>query len=376
VATARVTQEFEIGALSSIWLPAAYRPVTVDGTDAGYDPESGSLIVPEELEVTQPGQRYTIESVLPQLTGDALADVPAVAPEDVVDAYTELPEGFSPLVRAEAATVTAGADTPYARALALQDHFRNGTFTYDLDVAEGHGGDALEEFLFTTRTGYCEQFAGAFAAMARSVGLPARVAVGFTPGEPGADGRFVVRGANGHAWPEVYLEGYGWVPFEPTPGRGIPGATAYTGVPEEQAAVTDPLTATTAPSLDAALPMVPPQGDPSGIPELGLEGLVAGEEPAPTPSPWPRRLALAGVVVVGLPVTWAVAVAAASQLRTWRRRIRAKTPEARLAVTWTEVIEALTAAGATPQPWERRWQRPARGPPASTPSSSATWPGR
>ena len=70
--------------------------------------------------------------------------------------------------------------------------------------------------------------------MARSVGMPARVAVGFTPGLTQGDGSRVVLGRNAHAWPEVWFDGIGWVPFEPTPGRGAPGSESYTGVPPAQ----------------------------------------------------------------------------------------------------------------------------------------------
>src|SRR5690606_14327556 len=103
---------------------------------------------------------------------------------------------------------------------------------YSTDIDSGHSTDALVDFL-DSRRGYCEQFAGTFAAMARTLGIPARVAVGFTPGDPDpavAD-TFVVRGRHAHAWPEVWFPQVGWVPFEPTPGRGMPGATDYTGLP-------------------------------------------------------------------------------------------------------------------------------------------------
>ncbi len=92
----------------------------------------------------------------------------------------------------------------------------------------------MRDFL-DQRRGYCAQFAGTCAAFARALGLPARVAVGFTWGEGGEDGTLVVKGKHYHAWPEVYVEGVGWVPFEPTPGRGIPGAEQYTGVAPAQA---------------------------------------------------------------------------------------------------------------------------------------------
>ena len=353
IETQEAVQEFQIGALASIWLPAAYRPVRVDGTGASYDAESGSLIVPEEVDVTQAGQTYSITSVLPVLTADLLGAVPSVAPEEVAGAYTELPDDFSPAVRQEAFRVTEGATTQYERALALQDHFRSGAFTYDLNVERGHSGDALERFLFETRSGYCEQFAGGYAAMARAVGLPARVAVGFTPGEPGVDGRFVVRGANGHAWPEVYLEGYGWVPFEPTPGRGIPGATGYTGVPEQQADALDPTTGTTVPAA-VADPVDPSAGaaSESELPDFGFEDVFPDIEPTVAPSPWPRRLLVAGLLALGLPALWVGVVALGSLVRRWRRRSRATTPERRVEVAWTEVGEALAAAGAGPEPWE------------------------
>lgn len=347
------TQEFEIGALASIWLPAAYRPVDVEGTDASYDAESASLIVPADLEVTQPGQRYSISSALPLLTREQLATAPAAAPEDIQATYLALPDDFSPDVQREALRLTAAATTPYDKALALQDHFRGGGFTYDLNVGRGHSGDDLQRFLFETRTGYCEQFAGAYAAMARAIGLPARVAVGFTPGEPGPDGRYVVRGANGHAWPEVYLEGYGWVPFEPTPGRGIPNATDYTGVEEQQASLTDPTTGTTVPRETAPAPVDPSAGGMDApLPEEALGSLTMGGATVPEPSPWPRRLLALGLLGVGLPALWVGAVALGSTLHRRLRRSAAGRPGARVQVAWAEVCDALASVGTPARAWE------------------------
>lgn len=351
-----VDQEFEIGALSSIWLPAAYRPVEVAGVEASYDPESASLIVPAEVDVTQVGQRYTITSVLPELTSEALATADVAVPVEVADFYTELPEGFSPAVRDEAARITGGAVTPFDKARALQDHFRNGSFTYSLEVERGHGDRALERFLFESRVGYCEQFAGAYAAMARAVGLPARVAVGFTPGETGPDGRFVVRGANGHAWPEVYLQGYGWVPFEPTPGRGIPGATPYTGVPEQQANLADASTATTLPPTQALDPLDPSAGLDSvagGLPDVAVDEFFPETSPLRRPDPWPRRFLVAGVVAVAAPALWVALVAVvAGAAREVRRRRAADSPGRRIGLAWDDAGRALGAVGTPPQPWE------------------------
>ncbi|HEV2768279.1 MAG TPA: DUF3488 and transglutaminase-like domain-containing protein [Acidimicrobiales bacterium] len=350
--TITVVQDFQISDLASIWLPAAYAPVALEGVEARYDDDSGSLLTEEE---TASGLRYRVESELRNLDGAALAAVVAEAPTEVAEAYTALPADFSPEVRQEAMRVVDGATTPYDQALQLQEHFRDGTFTYDLSVPAGHGGDDLERFLFETQAGYCEQFAGAYAAMARSVGLPARVAVGFTPGEPGEDGRLHVRDLNAHSWPEVFLAGYGWVAFEPTPGRGIPGGEPYTGVPEQQAVPEDRTTATTAPATTMTESPEPAGGDTTAPPVTdGADGLGgaaasgAGEEP----SPWPRRLLLAVLAVVGVPVTWAGALALLARRRRRRRRAAATTPGERVLVSWAEVGEALAQVGAPPRPWE------------------------
>ncbi len=206
------------------------------------------------------------------------------ASSEITDRYLQLPPGLGSEVGRLAREVTSGLEHPYDRARALQDWFQQG-FTYDLDVAAGHDIDSIEGFL-ATRRGYCEQFAGTFAAMARSIGLPARVAVGFTPGDQDATNPDLwhVTGRHAHAWPEVYLPEVGWVGFEPTPGRGAPSAEAYTGIPEQQEGEvqppddprtttttdntdpggedeeTDPTTPTGAPGTDGSGPPVPDQG--------------------------------------------------------------------------------------------------------------------
>ncbi|MFP5321994.1 MAG: transglutaminaseTgpA domain-containing protein, partial [Acidimicrobiia bacterium] len=230
-------QQFQISALSQIWLPAAYEPQAVQVPQpVRYDEVSGTLIVDTDVP-TSDGTAYAVRSALPQHQPDALAGASTLVPAELAATYLQLPEGFSPEVRALAQEVTAGATSPYDAARRLQDFFRDG-FTYDIAVDLDHDIGDLESFLFEVRAGYCEQFAGAYAAMARSLGLPARVAVGFTPGiqDPADPELFRVRGEHAHAWPEVFLGEYGWVAFEPTPGRGAPFAEQYTGIPEQQAA--------------------------------------------------------------------------------------------------------------------------------------------
>ena len=243
------SQSVVIEGLRSSWLPMAYQARSFDAislddsTALGYDARGGSVLV---APLTSRGVTYRQTSV-PANPETAVAGQlvnPGANADDLA-----LPDTFAPAVRETASQIAGSADrqatdpsenvtNPTARTLrrlqALQQFFRT-QFTYSTDVPPPSSQGDLERFVLTDRAGYCEQFSGAFAAMARSLGIPARVAVGFSPGRLGADGRFVITGKNSHAWPEAYIEGIGWLPFEPTPGRGIPGAEAYTGVADQDA---------------------------------------------------------------------------------------------------------------------------------------------
>jgi transglutaminase-like putative cysteine protease len=341
--TQNATQKFSVSLLASIWLPAAFRPQRVDGIgDVSYNRDTASLITPQE---TTDGLDYTVVSDVPTLTPELLAGAPDVAPQEIATRYTALP-AISPRVQAAARQATAGATTAYARAKALQDFFGKG-FKYDLNVDPGHGEDALERFLFQTRRGYCEQYAGAYAVMARSIGLPARVAVGFTPGELQNDGRYHVRDEHAHAWPEVYLHGFGWVAFEPTPGRGAPNAAAYTGRPEAQDTSGDTgETATTA--TTAATPDTGDTGS-TTIPDLGDSG--AQVDTSPTPDPGLPAIVKVALVVLGLVALWAIVV---PLLHVRRRRARRSRPGtgAQVLADWEDTAEVLSAAGVSRRPAE------------------------
>lgn len=328
--TAMSTQEFEIAALSSIWLPAAYRPERLDAPGkVRFDPDSGSLATDRE---TSDGMRYTVESALPRLTADELGTASTEVPADVASRYLDLPSGVSRQVRQEAQRVAGTAKSPYLQAKALQDWFR-AQFTYSVQVAPGHDAGAMEQFL-AARQGYCEQFAGTYAAMARSLGLPARVAVGFTTGTRGADGRWHVTGKEAHAWPEVYLSGFGWVAFEPTPGRGLPGAENYTNVAPAQAADSAPAVTT---------PTVVPAQQPDVEPQMGDVARPLTEE---RPAAGPRWAVVAGALAAGA-VLFAGAVPLAKARRRRRRRRGAVSPADRVLVAWEDASDDLAAAGLT-----------------------------
>lgn len=279
-----VEQTFDIAALGQIWLPAAYEPTELLDAPADieleYEPDSGTLIVNRETEDSD-GLQYTLRSQVPlrdEAGVEAIRTAGDNIPGDIADRYLELPADFSPRVSELAQTVIAeaGAVTPYDKALALQDFFQDDSlFSYSLDVQNGHGSSDIENFLFEVHAGYCEQFAGSYAAMARSVGLPARVAIGFTPGDfDETTGTYLVTGKHAHAWPEVWLDGVGWLRFEPTPGRGGPGDEAYTGLPEAQEG-NAPATPD-AEDEEAAGP-VPGQAPPTTLPPEAPENSIPAE---------------------------------------------------------------------------------------------------
>lgn len=210
VTTVRTDVRVE-GNVALNFLPAPYAPkqVRADGSWY-YDPNTLTVFSPK----TAPrGLHYTVTSDVahPRATQLDVASDPSV----IVRPYLDLPDGLPAEVRKTARDVTKGESTRYRKALALQDWFTElGGFTYSTDV-RGSSTGALVQFLHDRR-GYCEQFAGAMAIMARTLGIPSRVAVGFTHGTRDGD-RWVVRGKDAHAWPELWFEDVGWIRFEPTP---------------------------------------------------------------------------------------------------------------------------------------------------------------
>ena len=226
-----VVQNISMSKLAGQLAPAARTPTSVvsqGGLSLQWANTSGTLFVDGGLE---PGFKYQVTSADNDPSPDALRQATANGADPV---YYTLPDSVSNEIRALAQEVTAQATTPYDQARALQDWFRT-NFKYSLTVQRGHSNDAMINFLLI-KTGYCEQFSGTFAAMARSLGLPTRVVAGFTPGQLRADGLYHVAGENAHAWDEVWFDGYGWVLFDPTPGRGAPGAEQHTGVAAAQQA--------------------------------------------------------------------------------------------------------------------------------------------
>ena len=162
------------------------------------------------------------------------------------DQYTnQVPANTPEDIKTKTQQVTAAAKgNKFEAAVLLQAWFRtNGGFTYSTETAPGSGMRALHDFLLDNKTGYCEQFATGMALMARIVGIPSRVGIGFLPGVSGKDGEYTVRMHDMHAWPELYFQNIGWVRFEPTPAARVGTTPDWT-----VAASPDPSSPTTAPS--------------------------------------------------------------------------------------------------------------------------------
>lgn len=292
-------QLITIKALGGHLVPSAYQPVRVSPEQVVWAPQSQSLVLPDTD--LKRGDTIAIDAEIIEPSPDQLRVASVTGANRV---YLALPDGIPDSVTTMAQNVASGATNPYEIAMALQNWFRT-EFTYDVDVAYGNDSNAMVEFL-TARKGFCQQFAGTFAVMARSLGLPTRVAVGFTPGVVDSEGRWHVYGRNAHAWPEIWFDGLGWVAFEPTPGRGNGDAVGYTGIAAEQAEPTGggdetgSTTVTTTGSTTDAVGSGPrPTGpDDTDTGEVGgtTPGVVGGSSSDDSNTPW----VLLAIVVAAL----------------------------------------------------------------------------
>jgi transglutaminase-like putative cysteine protease len=295
-------------------LPFPWRQVDIKG-DWIFDDKS---LVVVGRNVTTRDLSYTVNHYMVQATPDQLRSAPS--PDRTVDTqYTALPAD-TPKEIYRLAAEHAGDGTPYDQAVQLRDWLR--TFAYSTEAPGDGSSDssssAVLQFLKDKR-GYCVHFASGMAVMARTLGIPARVAVGFLPGTRGSDGKtWTVSLRDAHAWPELYFEGYGWIRFEPTP------AARTSGVPDlvEQNAAPVPL-----PSASASTPGADASPSPSANSRLPKEEQVddsaAGDVTEVSPaqrvlavltSPW-----TIGAVLVLLALCVPMAVLALARRRRWRR---------------------------------------------------------
>jgi transglutaminase-like putative cysteine protease len=220
-----------IDEFESEWLPVPYPPTSVSvGGDWRYDERTLDLFTPDE-DFDSAGLSYQVTGADVQATSTALVSAP-LATGSIFTDQTELPPDTPDYLEELAREVTKRARSNFERVVMLQEWFRSDEFTYTTTSAEGNGMEQLEVFLGDgpdSKRGYCEQFAAAMTLLTRSLGIPARIAVGFLRPEQQGD-TWVYSAHDMHAWPEVYFEDTGWVRFEPTPETeaGAVEVPAYT----------------------------------------------------------------------------------------------------------------------------------------------------
>jgi transglutaminase-like putative cysteine protease len=219
-----IRQDVQIQALAGPWLPAAYDPVAVANVaSVSLERESRALVLPQ-IRGLDVGARYQVISSVADIRASDL-DKPFAYDVSAIGDYLQLPR-VPGVIRSLAERIAGDKQTPYQKALALQDYLREPPFKYNENVALHHSFKNLVDFLTKAKEGYCEQFAASMAVMARVLGIPARVAIGFGIGDQ-IGNQYRITTKEAHAWVEIYFPGSGWVAFEPTPRAGVTQVPSY-----------------------------------------------------------------------------------------------------------------------------------------------------
>ena len=330
--TTRITSDD----FSSQYLPAPYaaRSFTAAG-DWSFNSESLTIVNSENRADVLTNLSYEVRSWDIAPTAGELSSSGAGSPSD--DDVTgqvppDLPQSLIDLSR----QVTRGADTPYARAAAIQAFLRSpDNFTYDVQQRPGSGYTALVNFLLKDKRGYCEQFATSMAMMARVNGIPARVAVGFLPGSRSGD-TYEVSVRDMHAWPELYFTNYGWVRFEPTPAVHTGTAPSWTIPPSATATPSATAQPSTAPSSAAPRASEAPSTAPQDTP---------AQTTTTTTSVSGRTV---GLVAGGVALLLLLAAPAVLRVRRRRTRLAGGRPtDEQVEAVWAELRDTVLDFGGT-----------------------------
>ena len=302
--------------LGFAWLVAAADPTAVSiDHDVAWHPASSSLQMdgwPDE------GEGYTVTSVR---SNPSVKDLRAVRASLEGAALTQLPDNIPPLIAERALEWTAGATSDFDKVMAIVDHLTSGEFDYRTDVAFRDDPQTLADMLTSTKAGFCQQFASLMAVMLRELGIPARVALGFTQGTPVGDSTWAVTTRNYHSWVEVPFEGFGWLTFDPTPGFVDPAAAGYQSIfgPDEP----------TCPTQGRGCENTAGTGNGGG--QHNVKGGTLNEQPGtggggispPASAPIGRRLPLGRIAAAAAIVLCLIAIAIpAGHAARRRRRLR------------------------------------------------------
>jgi transglutaminase-like putative cysteine protease len=293
------------------WLPVYGVPLSIQGAPGGYRYDAGAGTVLNDR--SRRPRPYTEVTLLAEPTAEQLRG--ASGPDTGIDPEYFAAQGVSPRVQRLAAEITRGAGTRFDRALAINNYLTNPAngFHYDLQTRSGSTGDALDDFLFEGKVGYCEQYASSMAVLLRVIGIPSRVVIGYTAGYESGDAR-VITTEDAHAWVEVFFPGIGWITFDPTPlpdGRGV--VPPHVESENDQASAPGQSLDPDAASSAAAAPTTSgaaPTGTEPGADTVAASGGGGGN--------WAKPLAVTLLVLLLL----AALVTGPATIRGWQRRGR------------------------------------------------------
>lgn len=320
------TVDVSVHRFASQYLPSPYAPISadVDSTWA-WDPDSLAIIsTSADHSHATVDLQYTLTVSSPDPDPATFDDTGVGTPSS--DVYREVPGDVPRDIVELTHRITDREGTPVRKARAIQSWLRDTSrFSYDTTAPEGDGYQVLENFLLHSHRGYCIHFAAAMALMARIDGIPSRVSVGFLPGTM-THGVWNVQARQMHAWPELYLDGYGWVRFEPT--AAVAPEPSWTREPGT--------TATPTPSASTSSATPTPSASPtptsSSTPEP-TAAVTPTASPAPTVPDRGGSSPGAGWVLVVLAVLIVLSIPVVVRACLARRRIRRGTP----AAAWREV---------------------------------------
>ncbi len=174
------------------------------------------LLYVRAAEALRAGDQYSARAGLNNPSLQTLRAAPNEIPGWVRERYLNVPAGLMPQLRGLALEITRGQENNFDKSAAITEWLRQNMRYSETIEAPPPGADPVAWFLFTWKSGYCNYYASAQVLMLRSIGIPARMVVGYAQGERAGANTYIVRGAQAHAWPEVYFSGVGWVEFEPT----------------------------------------------------------------------------------------------------------------------------------------------------------------
>ncbi|WP_067510339.1 DUF3488 and transglutaminase-like domain-containing protein [Actinoplanes sp. TFC3] len=215
--------------------PVYTSTIKMDGLDGAWSYDRNAQAVFSTRTTTR-GQKYSFDYVRAKFTPAELREAQQLPADDpYVTQFTSVPRDRN--VEQLVTKLTQDKDTPYDKMMALYRYFsKENGFQYSVTTTSTDSSASAVAAFLENKRGYCQQYAGALAWMARTAGLPARVAFGFTRGNTRDGNAYVLTNRNAHAWTEVYFDGYGWIPFDATPAADVVGSSRSAWAPDNDRA--------------------------------------------------------------------------------------------------------------------------------------------